>query len=412
MVRIRMVKCLLGFGLFCLSHFANAQFIGFEVLSRSGNTTFSFEKVNNLVIIPVVLNDRLPLNFILDTGVRTTILTDRSISDLVNISYDRQVTLAGAGQIREINAFLASDVALSMPGIKGQGQSLVVLEEDYLELRSHLGMNVHGIIGYEFFNHFVVRIDYDRKLITVYDPEVFRAGRRFTAIPFSLEQGRPFIEAGITQFDGSFIDVKLLIDSGASHGILLETDSENNIILPENILQTIIGWGLGGELSGHLGRIRKLALDEFSFKDMIVSFIQDFSTQDVSSVSGRNGSLGGELLNRFTVIFDYGSQMLYLRKNRNYSYPFEFNLSGIDLVASGSDYSTFKIINIIEGSPADVAGVKEGDLILALNGKFSTDLTLSEINNQLRSQPGNKISLMLNRDSDIKRISFRLKRMI
>ncbi|HHN47941.1 MAG TPA: hypothetical protein ENN08_03255, partial [Bacteroidales bacterium] len=74
-----------------------AQFIGFEILNRSGRSTFEFEKVNNLVVVPVMLNNKLPLNFILDTGVRTTILTDRDISDLVSISYDRSVTIAGAG---------------------------------------------------------------------------------------------------------------------------------------------------------------------------------------------------------------------------------------------------------------------------------------------------------------------------
>lgn len=391
---------------------ATAQPLGFEVLSRRGRTTFAFEKVNNLIVIPVVLNERLPLKFILDTGVRSTILTDRTISDVINISYDRAVTIAGAGQVRELNAYLVSDIILSMPGINGYGQSMIVLEEDYLELGSHLGMDVHGIIGYEFFQHFIVRIDYDRKLITVYDPEVFRAGRRFTKIPITVEQGRPFICTTVTQYDGTMVHPKLLIDSGASHGVLLETDTDENIIMPEEKLKTIIGWGLGGELAGYLGRVKKLSVGEFMFKDVLTSFAEDYSDQTSPGAVERNGSMGGDLLSRFTVILDYREESIYLRKNRTFSFPFDFNMGGIDIVATGTEYNAFRVINVIESSPAYEAGVQNGDIILAVDGKFSNDLSLSEINYMLRTRPGRRITLLLSRDTELKRISFRLRRMI
>lgn len=406
------LKILLLAGFLLVSYLAPAQFIGFEIVKRSGRSTFSFEKVNNLVIIPVMLNDRLPLNFILDTGVRTTILTDRTISDLVNISYDRAVTIAGAGHVRELNAYLASNVSLSMPGINGRGQSLIVLEEDYLELRNHLGVDVHGIIGYEFFNHFVVMIDYDRNLITVYDPEVFKPRRGHTAIPFEIDLGRPYISCAITQHNGTVIDTKLLLDSGASHGLLLETDTDPDIFLPDNRLKTVIGWGLGGELSGFLGRIKTLRMDRFEFNNVLVSFAEDYSTEEVSRLTGRNGSIGGELLSRFTVTFDYNAGMLYLRKNRTYRYPFEFNLGGIDVVAIAPDYETFRIVNVIKNSPAWEAGIKVGDMILSVNGKTGSNLTLSEINTMLRTGPGSRMNIELIRNSEVKKTSFRLKRMI
>lgn len=406
------LRILLTAGFLLVSYLTTAQFIGFEIVKRSGRTTFSFEKVNNLVIIPVMLNDRLPLNFILDTGVRTTILTDRTISDLVNISYDRAVTIAGAGHVRELNAYLASNVSLSMPGINGRGQSLIVLEEDYLELRNHLGVDVHGIIGYEFFNHFVVMIDYDRNLITVYDPEVFRPRRKHTAIPIEIDQGRPYISATIAQYNGTVIDTKLLLDSGASHGVLLETDTEPDIFLPDKRLKTVIGWGLGGELSGFLGRINHLRLDKFEFRDVLVSFAEDYSSEEISQLTGRNGSIGGDLLSRFTITFDYNAGMLYLRKNRTFGYPFEFNLGGIDLVAFGPNYASFRIVNVIMNSPAWEAGIQVGDVILSVNGKTNSNLTLSEINTILRTGPGSRINIELIRNNEVIKTSFKLKRLI
>lgn len=318
-----------------------------------------------------------------------------------------------AGHVRELNAYLANNVSLSMPGISGRGQSLIVLEEDYLELREHLGMDVHGIIGYEFFSHFVVMINYGRKLITVYDPEVFRPRRRHTAIPFTIEQSRPYItNTSITQHDGTVINPKLLLDSGASHGLMLETDTDEDISMPGKTLETIIGWGLGGELSGYLGRIKSLSIDKFKLKDVLVSYVYDFSHQEVIRIIGRNGSIGGDVLSRFTVTFDYPGNMLYLRKNKTFRQAFEFNLSGINLIAIGLGLNSFMIINVIENSPASQAGVRVGDVILAVNRRFSFDLTIAEINNKLHSGAGRKMNLTLARNSEIVRVSFRLKRLI
>ncbi|HHN47479.1 MAG TPA: PDZ domain-containing protein, partial [Bacteroidales bacterium] len=274
------------------------------------------------------------------------------------------------------------------------------------------GMNVHGIIGHEFFNHFVVKVDYDRKLITVYDPEVYRPRRRDTAIPFSIEQGRPYIAVTVIQDDDTKINAKLLIDSGASHGLMLETDTKEEISLPDKNLSTIIGWGLGGELAGHLGRIKALKIKSFMFKDVLVSFAEDYSDPEATRVTGRNGSIGGDVLSRFTTTFDYPGNTLYLRKNRAYRYPFEYNLSGIDLVASGRGYDSFRIIHVIGNSPAWHAGIRNGDIILVINGKLSSDVSLSEINTLLRSRPGTKINLTINRDAEIMRVSFRLRRLI
>jgi hypothetical protein len=403
---------LLILGLWLVSFISSAQFIGFKIENRSGRTSFPFEKVNNLIVVPVMLNETLPLNFILDSGVRTTILTDKSISDIINISYDRELTIAGAGYIRELAAYLATNVTLSLPGITGRGQSLIVLEEDYLGLGSHLGMNIHGIIGYEFFNHFVVQIDYDHKIVTVFTPEKFKPRRRFTPVPITLDFGRPYMEAQITQSNGSVINTKLLLDSGASHGLLLEIDSNDSIYMPEKRLETVIGWGLGGELSGYMARINQMDFGGFSFENVLVSLAKDYSDQEVNKLIGRNGTVGGELLGRFTTIYDYSSKVVYFRRNRGYSQPFEFNLSGVDLVATAFTNNAFRIINIIENSPADEAGLQPGDLVLAINGKFSYQYTLSEINTMLRERPGNRISMTINRNDEVKRVNFRLRRMI
>jgi hypothetical protein len=373
--------------------------------------TFDFEFVNNLIVVPVTINGQYERKFLLDTGVRSTILTDKS--DVFSRQPNsRQVQIAGVGHIRNIDAFMVEDVTIALPGISGKQHSIVVLEEDYLNLSSHLGTDVHGILGYEFFESFVVRIDYIKRNITVYQYGYFKPARRLHRLPISIEQGRPYLEATIKNYKQENIEAKLLIDSGASHGLLLELDSDVRITLPDSVLQTIIGWGLGGELTGYLGRVEALKINEFVFDDMLTSFTYGYSDPRLFELLGRKGSIGGELLGRFTTIYDYKNEVVYLRSNFNLKRKFEFNLSGIDLIAEGKNYKTFRIINVIEGSPAQEAGLKPDDIILRANYRYAANLTLTELNNMLRTRPGRRIDMVVFRSGEFIQVRFHLQRLI
>src|SRR5690606_33136034 len=107
-----------------------------------------FELRNNLIIVPVVLNGMLPLKFVVDTGVQTGILTQKAFSDILNLQYSRKYIIAGPGGKGVVEAYVTNNVSLDLPGVHGTGHALLVLNEDYLELRNYLGTDVHGILGY------------------------------------------------------------------------------------------------------------------------------------------------------------------------------------------------------------------------------------------------------------------------
>ncbi len=146
---------------FLLCHEVGAQTLGFKILDKEKRVRIPFEMYNNLIVVPVILNNQLPLKFILDTGVRTTILTEKAFSDILNLSYSRKYTISGVGANASegIEAYITNGVSLTLPGIKGKGHAMLVLEKDYLELRNYLGTDVHGVLGYEIFSRFVVKVD-------------------------------------------------------------------------------------------------------------------------------------------------------------------------------------------------------------------------------------------------------------
>jgi hypothetical protein len=73
---------------------AKAQNLGFSLANGQRRVQIPFEIYNNLIVVPVVLNDALPLKFILDTGVRTAILTQKTFTDILNIPYSRKYSIA------------------------------------------------------------------------------------------------------------------------------------------------------------------------------------------------------------------------------------------------------------------------------------------------------------------------------
>lgn len=388
-----------------------AQNFGFRFDHDEDRLNIPFQMVNNLIVVPVMVNDSVSLNFILDTGVKATILTDNSLTDF-NLSGCRPVHILGAGGQEEVVAYVVANVHFAIQGITSTGMNLIVLSEDYLKLQNHLGMDIHGILGYDLFGQFVVKIDYERKMITLIDPESFRPKSRYKRMDISLFMGRPYIESQVRQNDGSIIKGRLLVDSGASHSLMLETDSDSTIILPEKYVNTIVGWGLSGELNGQMGRIDSLNFAGYGFHEVLCTYTSDYGAGVNERIPGRKGSIGGELLSRFTVIFDYSRNQMYLRKNSNFSKPFIYNMGGVDLIASGSNFKLYKVIHIIPKSPAEKAGLQIEDIVLSINGQMITEMSIQEVNGYFRTRPKSRIRMLILRDQKLEMITFKLEKLI
>ncbi len=396
-----MVKKLLVGLIFLLTfRLSYSQNLGFGLSDGRKKVQIPIEINNNLIILPVVLNGMLPLKFILDTGVRTTILTDKSFTDILNLPYSRKYTISGPGGEKLVDAYVTNNVSLDLPGVHGEGHAMLVLAEDYLQLRNYLGTDVHGILGYELFSRFVIKVDYERKLLTIMTPEKSKPGNRYEKIPIRIEDTKPFLTAEVVESDGTEMTAKLLVDSGASHGLMLESTSDRRIKIPKNTVSSIIGRGLGGVIMGRVGRVKSLSLGNYVINNPISNFPNPNSYTDTlkSGTVNRNGSVGGEILSRFTVIFDFSNEKLYIKKNRFFSKKFYYNLSGLTIKAKGSNLNIYEITEVRTESVSDRAEVKQGDIILAINGIPSTDLTLSQVIGLLNYRSGKHIKLDISRE--------------
>ncbi|HET9487713.1 MAG TPA: aspartyl protease family protein [Chryseosolibacter sp.] len=400
---------LLAFALL-VSLTALGQGLGFTLANGKKKVQIPIEIYNNLIVIPVVLNGALPLKFILDTGVRTAILTEKTFSDILNLSYSRKYTISGPGGEQIIDAYITNNVSLELPGVSGRGHALLVLGQDYLELRNYLGTDVHGILGYELFSRFIIEVNYEKKTLTIMLPRHFKKKRKFQSIPIRIEDTKPYITTSVVLADGTQLSAKLLVDSGASHGLMLEPTSDSRIVVPSNTISSVIGRGLGGEITGKVGRIQSIKLANYEIKQVIANFPDPNSYFDSLKLGAteRNGAVGGELLSRFTVIFNFPDEEIYLKKNSAFKKKFHYNLSGLTVKAKGSRLNVFEVTEVRKESVSDLGGVRIGDLILSINGINTSGLDLNSINGFFNAKPGKKITLVLDRKGEKLKIEFEL----
>jgi predicted aspartyl protease len=387
-----------------------------QLLRTARKVDLPFTYINRFIVIDVLFNGSLPLKFILDTGAENTILTQKEIAQALNLRFQRKIAVYGADMSQELTAYLISGVRMDLGGqLVLPNRSMLVLEEDYFRFAEIAGVSIHGIIGADILKRFVMQINYQRQIVTFYDPNYFQPPRehRATSLPVVFHRHKPYLQLN-TQLSptDSTRTFKFLIDTGASLSLLLHTTADSSLSLPGGVLPANIGIGLGGYLQGAVGRISGLQIAGQSLTQVIAYFQERSDSLDTDITFDRDGLLGNQLLERFELTIDYPREHLYVSPGRRINQRFRFDRSGMSLLATGRDLRTLVVMNIIPGSPADLAGLKSGDVIKSFNGWGSTWLELGSVVSKLMGQPGRRIRMKIRRNEQVLSFSFQLRELI
>lgn len=396
----------------CLAETALGQ--NFSFTNQRKREVTSFKLVNNLVIVPVFINGKGPYNFILDTGVGIFLISDPSLVGSLDTNKTRTIKILGIGEGDEMTAMIHPKTTIELGNfIKGE-MPVAILKEDPFNLSSFVGMPIHGLIGYELFSSFTIRLNYSTKTITYYKYETAYIPRKGTKVAISIEDRKPYVESVLKLPNGKKETVKLIIDTGAGHPLSLETNNGIPYEVPEINIPANLGVGLSGMINGYISRIPNMALGRFHLHNLISAF-PDYNNvaAKIYSVS-RNGNLGNNILKRFNVVFDYRREVMYLKPNYLFKEPFEHDMSGIETSTNGPNFERIIISRIEKGSPTELAGLKSGDRIISLNFKKAEELGIEEINGLFRSKDGRAIVMQIqpNNSQETKFIILTLRRRV
>lgn len=410
------------------SSYAQGQYV---VNNKKGVTKIDFDLISNVIIIPVEVNG-VELSFLLDTGVKTPIVFNFIKSkDSLKVLNAKPIWLKGLGNNGEVEALKSSHNTFKIGDAINRDQDFYVIFDNSANFAPKLGVPVHGIIGSDFFKDLVVDINYSKKQIKAYNQKDFKYKKCNSCQDFSLQfyNEKPYIDLFAT-IKKKPVPVKLLIDSGNSDAVWLFKNDSVGIKIDNKSFEDFLGYGLSGNVHGRRSKLEDIRLKSFVLKKVKAAFPDEEFTTALRKIQGRNGSIGGEVLKRFNIIFNYKKATVKLKKNRRFNDAFSYNKSGLELENDGirlvTEYdrethdvtagrntivvqavyannkkirvvSEYTVAQVRPGSPAERIGLQKGDKLLKINGKDTSNYNLQELMNKFFDEEGTKLRLLVER---------------
>ncbi len=365
------------------------------------STTIPFELINNHIYVQVGLNGKGPFRFLCDTG-GSNILTPDAVKTL---GLKSEGALQGRGVGEKSEDFGLTKIGhLEMGGVTLSDQVFAVF--DPAALAEVEGLLIQGLVGYEVFKRFVVEVDYENSRLTLTLPSAFSYEGKGTVVPFKFNGQIPQVDGEIDGVPGKFD-----IDTGSrsSLTILAPFAEKNNLKArwrPK--VEAVTGWGVGGPARGLVGRAVLVKLGNVAVENPLTEI--SVQTKGAFTDPYVAGNVGGGLLKRFNIIFDYDRHQLIFERNANFSLPDDYDRAGIWLNLVGG---VFKVMNVVAGGPAAEAGLKEGDSILAIDGKTPAVLSLAAARTMFKSSPpGTKVKLLVSSGGKKEELTITLRDLI
>ncbi len=370
-----------------------------------------YETTGDFMILDVRFKNVLPLKFIYDTGSEHTILFKKEFADLLGIEYQKRIPLMGSDLSQEIYGYIARGISLNIEGVAVALTDILVLEEDYMRLEEFTGINIDGIIGANVFRYFINFVNARKGRIHLINPNKFTPPKKYNKVPIRIYKNKPYIQANAKISSGD-VELHLLLDTGAGLPLLLYSNSHSDLKLPDKTIPGHLGMGLGGSLLGYIGRIDHFSFSNYDFANLITSF-QEIEIDSTTPLAlNRNGIIGNSLLSRFNYYIDYYREEMYMKPLRKFKRKFNYDKSGLIIVATGHNLRDFIVQRIVPGSPAEEAGFEPGDALRKIQGIPSTFYSLTAINSLLSSRENKKIKITVTREGERLKMKFRLRSLI
>ncbi|QDK37708.1 aspartyl protease family protein [Bdellovibrio sp. NC01] len=327
----------------------------------------AFKLQDNRLITSVYINGKGPFAMMFDTGA-TNILSAQVAAQLGLAQHD-QFTIQGGGQ-KPVLATYCDVNSWSFAKTDFPAGSFICA--DLSDMQQAIGFpRLDGLLGYEVFSRYRVKLDMAANQISLSDfstpQEALPSGS--TVHAFQMYGTTPIISG---QIGG--IPAWYLIDTGDRASLTLSqkfvtANSLQNKYLPQ--VTTMTGYGIGGSLQTSMAFADDFRIGERSFANPLIRMMEQDSPAFQEPALG--GTLGMGLLRQFNLIFDYSRKTMTLMPAKAWAQDRSFDRAGMWLSQRDSN---FLVADVVPGGPADQAGIRVQDQIVALNGQKTATLDL------------------------------------
>lgn len=361
------------------------------------DNTIKFDYNFGHIYIKGGINDSIPATFVYDTGAADFYLDSAFVSHHKIIEKPTNIYhIGGIGSSKKTRVEVANDtLSYHVSNIRKTSTYSVILD-----LRAILGKQIDGLLGKSslFDKPFV--IDYSKEIIYP-----VTSLKDYDCIPIKVIDDKMVVPISVnldtnTSFEGYFC-----IDTG-SPSTLLNSNINEQVRLKSNQKAYYKSTeGTGGTATGYTFFAQKLTMGSFTLEAIPLSI----STDQKGFLSNPNylGILGNDILEKFTVVIDPKNQFLGLKPAENYQKKYKHIFKSIGFKEHPDETSSWILSFAYKDSPALKAGLKEDDIIVAINDVPVKELRLAEFTKNIKRNQ--KVRLKVKRNEKYVTIKFKWK---
>lgn len=368
----------------------------FAAGDRAEDTPVEF--VGDHLFMPVTVKGKEQLWF-LDTGAGMTVI-DKSFAEELGLALEGDMKGRGAGGT--VDASFTTFPPFQVKGIEFQEQTVAVI--DMTELVRRIGLDVVGILGFDFLSRFVTKIDYANLRVSFYEPETFEYTGNGQIVDIHIENNQFEVQATL---DGSHAGSWLFdIGAGTTHldgGYALREGYADR----HGVLR--MGHGAGNEYQLKVVKCDRMEFAGFTVHEPPISF--SYGGVDSSFVADQLGVLGNSLFRNFVLYCDYAGERIIVERGDNFDQPWPQDKSGLQIAWSYD--REVEVTYVSPDTPAKKAGFAKGDLIRSINGidagLFDGVVAIREL---LKAEPGTEYEVVVRRAAKDKKLKLQLAELL
>jgi hypothetical protein len=347
---------------------------------------FPIGRWGELITIPVTWGGK-PACFILDTGCTFSVVDGAYFPGLPPLPGG--VEIGTAGGTREMRKVVPPDLQVGPVSLRRSG---AVLVHDLSAFRVSAGRPIIGVLGMTGIKDFTVQMDFDDHKLKFLHPDDDRHPEWGKEFALKLdESNNPYVRIRIAGEDED-----LAIDTGSNEfvGLLPRTFDR----LHEATKQPVIS--LPSLTANGTVEFREMRVAAFEAAGMKFQNV-DFSETKTTSACGL------DFLERHLVTLDFPGHRLYLKPGKEFDHVKRKNMAGLRPVRSGKDLvARF----VVDGGPAYEAGIRDGDILLELNGKPIDTYGMLDVRERLTSGEGKEVAIKFRRGDAERTVKVKLRR--
>jgi hypothetical protein len=376
-------------------------------LATPGTAKLPFDYRARHVWLKASVNGGPPEDFLFDTGASVTVI-DSGWAATHGLKTEGRMQAAGAGAAG--GASFATLGSLRVASAVNDGVELKDVKVAVLDVNPSFEpmfwRSMAGVIGYDVISRFVVTVDYDDSLLVLHDPATWNYTGTEKPLSMVMNGTVPALEGRFDDSDKGLF--RLDVGSSSTVDVHAPFAKKTGIVNRMGRTTRFDGVGFGGSFSSEVGRLRSMSLGPYEWDDPVV--VVSHATEGAFASEEFAGNIGNRILERFRVTFDYERRQVYLEPGRRYADRDHLTRAGVLLTKRAGRVG---VESVLANSPAENAGLRTGDQVLAVDGRDIAQWDLPELSALFdEGEPGRKVPLRVLRGGQEKHLKLKLAEVV